>query len=228
MEVIREVIEFLLHIDAHIAEISQSHPIWIYFILFMIIFAETGLVLFPFLPGDPLIFAAGAVVASGETGINIYILGIVLIVAAITGNQVNYMIGSYAGPKIFKPGNRILKPQNYAKTKLFFRKHGGKAVIFSRFFPLFRTFVPFVAGVGKMSLKTFWNYNLIGAVLWIVSFLALGYFFGNFKIVKENFALAVGCISAITTLPPLIGGIISTFSKRKRMAVVPVKSEYRS
>lgn len=225
MEVISEILDFLLHIDTHIAEISQSYKVWTYLILFLIIFAETGLVLFPFLPGDPLLFACGAVVASGETGINIYILGVVLFVAAITGNQVNYMIGGYTGARVFKPGNRILKPQTYAKTKLFFKKHGGKAVIFSRFFPLFRTFVPFVAGVGKMSIRTYTYYNFIGAFLWITSFLALGFFFGNFKIVKENFAVSVGIISVITTLPPLIAGIYSSFAKKKRLAVVTVKGQ---
>lgn len=227
MEFISEILDFLLHIDAHIAEISHTYKVWTYLILFLIIFAETGLVLFPFLPGDPLLFAAGAVVASGETGINIYILALVLMLAAIIGNQVNYTIGSYTGSKVFRPGNRILSSQNYAKTKLFFRKHGGKAVIFSRFFPLFRTFVPFVAGVSKMPTKMYSYYNLIGALIWIISFLSLGYFFGNFQIVKENFAATVGLISVATTLPAILAGLASKFSKKKRVATVVVKSQYR-
>ena len=219
MEYISPILDFLLHIDTQIAEISKTYQVWTYLILFLIIFAETGLVLFPFLPGDPLLFAAGAVVASGDSGINIYILGFVLFIAAITGNQTNYMIGKYTGLRIFKPGNRILKPANYDKTRLFFRKHGGKAVIFSRFFPLLRTFVPFVAGVGKMCPRLFSIYNFVGAFVWIAGFLALGYLFGNLTIVKENFALCTAAISAITTLPPLVAGITAKFSKKKRVGV---------
>jgi membrane-associated protein len=185
----------------------------------VIIFAETGLILFPFLPGDPLLFACGAVIASGETGINIYLLGLVLFIAAITGNQVNYTIGGYTGVRIFKPGNRILKPATYSKTRLFFRKHGGKAVIFSRFFPVLRTFVPFVAGVGKMSPRLFTIYNFFGAFLWITSFLALGYLFGNLTIVKENFALCTAIVSVLTTLPPLIAAIVGKLKKKKKRVI---------
>lgn len=218
MEYIHSILDFLLHIDTQIAAISQTYQVWTYLILFLIIFAETGLVLFPFLPGDPLLFAAGAVVASGDSGINIYILCLVLFIAALAGNQTNYMIGRYTGSRIFKPGNRILKPANYAKTRLFFRKHGGKAVIFSRFFPLLRTFVPFVAGVGKMCPRLFSIYNLIGAFVWIAGFLALGFLFGNLTIVKENFAVCTAAISAITTLPPLIAGISAKISKRRKVS----------
>ena len=220
MEYIHPILDFLLHIDTQIAEISKTYQVWTYLILFLIIFAETGLVLFPFLPGDPLLFACGAVVASGQTGIDIYILGLVLFVAAITGNQVNYMIGGYTGSRVFKPGNKILKPANYAKTRLFFRTHGGKAVIFSRFFPLLRTFVPFVAGVGKMDTRLFSIYNFVGAFIWIAGFLALGYVFGNMMIVKENFALCTAAISAITTLPPLIAGIAAKLAKKKKKTSV--------
>jgi membrane-associated protein len=218
MDVFSQILEFLLHIDTQIAEISKTYQVWTYLILFLIIFAETGLVVFPFLPGDPLLFASGAVVASGATGINIYLLGLVLFVAAILGNQVNYYIGGYAGARIFKQGNRILKPQNYAKTKLFFRKHGGKAVIFSRFFPILRTFVPFVAGVGKMNIRLYTLYNFTGAFLWIAGFLALGYVFGNLAIVKDNFAFAVMVISVLTTLPPIIAAIVAKIAKRKKAA----------
>ncbi|MEJ6982009.1 VTT domain-containing protein [Pedobacter sp. P351] len=217
MEYIQPILDFLLHIDTQIADISKTYQVWTYLILFLIIFAETGLVLFPFLPGDPLLFAAGAVVASGESGINIYILCFVLFIAAITGNQVNYMIGRYTGLRVFKPGNKILKPSSYAKTRLFFRKHGGKAVIFSRFFPLLRTFVPFVAGVGKMCPRMFSIYNFVGAFFWIAGFLALGYLFGNLTIVKENFALCTAAISVITTLPPMIAGIAAKITKKKRL-----------
>ncbi|MFD2163577.1 VTT domain-containing protein [Paradesertivirga mongoliensis] len=216
MEFISQVLDFLLHIDTQIAEISQTYKVWTYLILFLIIFAETGLVIFPFLPGDPLLFAAGAVVATGETGINIYLLALVLFIAAIIGNQVNYTIGGYTDSKIFKPGNRFLKPSYYAKTKLFFRKHGGKAVVFSRFFPVLRTFVPFVAGVGKMDARLFVIYNITGAFVWIAGFLALGYLFGNLTVVKENFAIVVGAVSVFTTLPPIVAAIAAKFSKKQR------------
>jgi membrane-associated protein len=217
MEFISQVLDFLLHIDTNIAEISKTYQVWTYLILFLIIFAETGLVVFPFLPGDPLLFAAGAVVASGQTGIDIYILALVLFIAAVVGNFVNYHIGGYAGSRIFKTGNRILKPSHYAKTILFFRKHGGKAVIFSRFFPIVRTFVPFVAGVGKMDKRLFSIYNLTGAFLWIAGFLALGYIFGNIPLVKENFAVAVATISVCTTLPPIIAAIVARFTRKKKV-----------
>jgi membrane-associated protein len=217
MEFISQIIDFLLHIDTHIAAISKTYQVWTYLILFLIIFAETGLVIFPFLPGDPLLFAAGAVVATGKTGVDIYILALVLFIAAILGNYVNYHIGGYTGSRIFKTGNKILKPSNYAKTVLFFRKHGGKAVIFSRFFPVVRTFVPFVAGVGKMNKRLFTFYNFTGAFLWIAGFLALGFIFGNIPIVKENFAIAVATISVCTTLPPIIAAIASKFSKKPRI-----------
>ena len=216
MELIHQILDFLLHIDTQIAEISKTYQVWTYLILFLIIFAETGLVIFPILPGDPLLFASGAVVASGTTGINIYLLCLVLFIAAILGNQVNYMIGGYTGSHIFKRGNRILKPEYYAKTRLFFRKHGGKAVIFSRFFPILRTFVPFVAGIAKMERRLFTIYNFVGAFFWIAGFLALGYLFGNLKIVKDNFALCVSAISVITTLPPIIAAIVARVAKRKK------------
>ncbi|HXH99451.1 MAG TPA: VTT domain-containing protein [Sphingobacteriaceae bacterium] len=216
MESVSQLLDFFLHLDTEIAAISKTYRVWTYLILFLIIFAETGLVIFPFLPGDPLLFASGAVVASGATGINIYILCLVLFVAAILGNHVNYLIGGYTGPRIFKSGNRVLKPAYYAKTKLFFRKHGGKAVIFSRFFPILRTYVPFVAGVGKMEPRLFLFFNVIGAFIWIAGFLALGYVFGNMTVVKENFAVAVGMISLFTTLPPLIAAIVAKVLKRKK------------
>lgn len=217
MEFISEILDFLLHIDKHLSEISKTYQVWTYLILFIIVFAETGLVVTPFLPGDPLLFASGALVAAGGTGLNIYVLGLILFVAAITGNQVNYFIGGYAGTRIFKSGNKILKPVYYARTKLFFKKHGGKAVIFSRFFPVLRTFVPFVAGVGKMKLRLFSIYNVTGAVLWIVSFLTLGYLFGNIAVVKENFGLVILAISILTTAPPIIAAIVSKVTRQKRM-----------
>ncbi|RYE26730.1 MAG: hypothetical protein EOP42_20330, partial [Sphingobacteriaceae bacterium] len=152
MELIKTLIDFILHIDKHLIQITQQYQGWTYLILFFIIFAETGFVVTPFLPGDSLLFAAGALVAHGNSGLNIYLLMLILICAAVVGNTTNYELGKYFGPKVFKPENKILKLEYYLKTKEFFDKHGAKAVIFSRFLPIFRTVAPFVAGVGKMHL----------------------------------------------------------------------------
>jgi membrane-associated protein len=183
--------------------------------LFIIIFAETGFVVTPFLPGDPLIFAAGALIAGGGTGLNIYLLALILFVAAVAGNQVNYSLGQYLGPKVFKPENKFLKFSYYHKTQAFFTKHGGKSVILSRFFPVLRTFVPFVAGVIKMPFYKYSYYNITGGFLWIISFLMLGYLFGNLPFVKENFSWVILIISIFTTLPPVLGALYSKYSPKK-------------
>ncbi|HEY0668681.1 MAG TPA: DedA family protein [Sphingobacteriaceae bacterium] len=213
MEFLELSLDFLLHIDQHLKEIVRNYKVWTYLILFIIIFAETGLVVTPFLPGDPLLFAAGALVAGGGTGLNIYLLAVVLFIAAIAGNFTNYAIGSYLGTRVFKAENKVLKLEYYDKTKDFFIKHGGKAVIFSRFFPILRTFVPFVAGVGKMHFPLFSLYNVTGALLWIVSFLFGGYLFGNIPIIKENFTVVIVVISILTTVPPIIAAIRSKTRK---------------
>lgn len=215
MEVISGIIDFLLHVDTHLNEIIQDYKVWTYLILFLIIFAETGLVVTPFLPGDPMLFAAGALVAAGGTGLNIYLLALILFVAAISGNFVNYMIGGFLGTKVFKPTNKILKTEYYTKTKIFFRKHGGKSVIFSRFFPVLRTFVPFVAGVGQMRFGLFALYNVVGAFLWIVSLLFLGYLIGNIPIIKNNFSIVIGIITLVTTVPPIIAALKSRSPRKK-------------
>lgn len=221
MEFITGALDFFLHIDTHLSEIIQSYQVWTYLILFLIIFAETGLVVTPFLPGDPLLFAAGALIAAGGTGLDIYLLTVILTTGAILGNATNYTIGSYLGTRVFKPNNKILKLEYYESTKAFFQKHGGKAVIFSRFFPVLRTFVPFVAGVGKMKLSLFTLYNVVGAVLWIVFFLFLGYLFGNIAVVKENFSIAVVAITVLATLPPVVAAVKARTAKKK-VQVVPV------
>jgi len=215
MEFLQTVLDFLLHIDLHLKEIIQDYQVWTYLILFIIIFAETGFVVTPFLPGDPLLFAAGALIAAGGTGLDIYLLTLILSVAAISGNFLNYTIGSFLGTRIFKPENKFLKLEYYENTKAFFKKHGGKAVIFSRFFPVFRTFVPFVAGVGRMRFRLFSLYNLTGGILWIVSFLFLGYMFGNIAIVKENFPVVIAVITVASSLPAIIGALKSRSRKRK-------------
>lgn len=215
MEFILYVFDFIIHIDKHLSEIIANYQFWTYLILFIIIFAETGFVVTPFLPGDPLLFAAGALIAGGGTGLNIYLLALLLIIAAIAGNQVNYFLGNYFGPKVFKPENRILKYSYYEKTQVFFLKHGGKSVVFSRFFPVLRTFVPFVAGVIKMPISKFSYYNVTGALIWIIGFLFLGYLFGNLDFVKNNFSWVILIISLFTTLPPIIGAIYAKKSDNK-------------
>lgn len=215
MDFINNVFEVLLNIDQHLNLLIINYQFWTYLILFIIIFAETGFVVTPFLPGDPLLFAAGALVAGGGTGLNIYLLALILFVAAVAGNQVNYSLGQYLGPKVFKPENKFLKFSYYHKTQAFFTKHGGKSVILSRFFPVLRTFVPFVAGVIKMPFYKYSYYNITGGFLWIISFLMLGYLFGNLPFVKENFSWVILIISIFTTLPPVLGALYSKYSPKK-------------
>ncbi len=204
MEVISNILDYILHIDKHLVKIVSDYRTWTYLIIFIIIFAETGFVVTPFLPGDSLLFAVGALIAKGDTGLNIYTMGLLLIVAAISGNTINYMLGNFLGPKVFKPGNRILKLEYYEKTKDYFNKKGGNMLIFSRFMPIFRTLAPFVAGVGKMKFAPFTYYNVVGGVLWIVSFLGIGFIFGNIPFIKDNFTYVMLVIIVLTILPAVI------------------------
>lgn len=207
MEVISSILDFILHIDKHLIEIVSEYQTWTYLIIFLIIFAETGFVVTPFLPGDSLLFAVGALIAKGNTGLDIYLMGLLLIVGAIAGNTVNYYLGSYLGPKVFKPDNKILKLEYYIKTQEFFNKQGGKAVIFSRFLPIFRTIAPFVAGVGNMNFGRFTFYNIVGGFFWIISFLGLGFVFGNIPIIKDNFTYVMLVIIVLTILPAIYAGL---------------------
>ncbi len=205
--------DFILHIDKYLAHIISQYHALTYLILFAFIFAETGLVVAPFVPGDSLLFAAGTLIAGGNTGLSIYLLGIILIIAAFTGNTVNYLLGKHFGPKVFKPGNKILKPEYYERTKAFFDKHGGKAVILSRFVPIIRTVAPFVAGVGKMPFARYSTYNIIGGIAWIIFFLIAGYFFGNIPFVKNNFSIVVLVIVALSLMPLIYTAIKNRSAK---------------
>jgi membrane-associated protein len=207
LETLSNIIDSLLHIDQYLVQIVRDYRTWTYLIIFLVIFAETGFVVTPFLPGDSLLFAVGALIAKGDTGLNIYIMGLLLIAAGISGNTVNYFLGSFLGPKVFKPGNRILKVEYYNKTKDYFNKKGGNMLIFSRFMPIFRTFAPFVAGIGKMKFIHFTYYNVVGGVLWIVSFLGIGFIFGNIPIIKNNFTYVMLVIIVLTLLPAIIAAI---------------------
>ncbi len=215
MEVIHSIIDFILHIDKHLVDIVSEYQTWTYLILFFIIFAETGFVITPFLPGDSLLFAAGALIAKGNTGLNIYLMAGLLCIAAILGNTVNYYLGYNLGARVFKPENKILKLDYYLKTQSFFNKHGGKAVIFSRFIPIIRTVAPFVAGVGRMPIVTYTIYNVLGGVFWILSFLVLGYLFGNIPIIKQNFTLVVFGIIVLSLLPAIYAALLPKFKRRK-------------
>lgn len=204
MEFIYSLIDFILHIDQHLVEIVNDYQTWTYLILFLIIFAETGLVVTPFLPGDSLLFAAGAIIAKPETDLNIYAMCVLLIVAGILGDMVNYHIGKYVGPKAFSGKYKLLKQEYLAKTQDFYLKHGGKTIIYARFIPIIRTFAPFVAGVGTMSYGKFASYNVIGAIVWVASFLFLGYFFGGLPIIKDNFTYVIFGIILLSLLPPVV------------------------
>ncbi|MBK1442156.1 DedA family protein [Parapedobacter sp. ISTM3] len=204
MDLITSLIDFILHIDQHLVEIVNDYKTWTYLILFLIIFAETGLVVTPFLPGDSLLFAAGAIIAKPETDLNIVLMCILLIVAGILGDMVNYHIGKYVGPKAFSGRYKLLKKEYLEKTQHFYIKHGGKTIIYARFIPIIRTFAPFVAGIGTMSYGRFASYNVIGAILWVASFLFLGYFFGGLPVIKDNFTYVIFAIILLSLLPPII------------------------
>lgn len=203
-ELIQSLIDFVLHIDVHLVEIVNNYQTWTYLILFLIIFAETGLVVTPFLPGDSLLFAAGAIIAKPETELNIFLMCGLLIVAAILGDLVNYHIGKYVGPKAFSGRYKLLKKEYLDKTQLFYDKYGGKTIIYARFVPIIRTFAPFVAGIGTMRYSRFASYNVIGGIIWITAFLFLGYFFGGIPVIKDNFTIVIFAIIGLSMLPPVI------------------------
>lgn len=203
MEFISVIIDFILHIDQHLTELAAQYGTWIYAILFLIIFCETGLVVTPFLPGDSLLFAAGGIAAIGE--MNIHVMVLLLITSAIIGDAVNFMIGKYFGAKLFaNPDSKIFKRSYLDKTHKFYEKYGGKTIIIARFVPIVRTFAPFVAGMANMHYGRFIRYNVIGAVLWVVLFSYAGYFFANIPVVKNNLGLVLGAIIVISVLPGVI------------------------
>jgi len=216
LEIIKGIIDFILHIDKHLDDIISQYHALTYLILFAIIFAETGFVVTPFLPGDSLLFAAGALIAGGGTGLNIAMMALILIVAAFTGNTVNFMLGGYLGPKVFKEKNKILKLEYYQQTHAFFEKHGALAVIFSRFMPIIRTIAPFVAGVSEMPFLKYSLYNIIGGVSWILVFLFAGYFLGNVPFFKAHFALVGVVIIVLSIIPPIYAAIKSRMAKKAR------------
>ena len=216
MELISTLIDFILHIDVHLVNITQEYQAWTFLILFLIIFAETGLVVTPFLPGDSVLFAAGALIAKPETDLNLFVMMGLLIAAAIIGDFVNYEIGKHFGARVFKPGSKIFKPAYLEKTQNFYSKYGLKTIIYARFVPIVRTFAPFVAGIVKMPYSKFGLYNIVGGILWVSLFLIVGYFFGQIPFVKNNFSLVVLAIIGISLLPAIIEVIKARFSNSKK------------
>jgi membrane-associated protein len=202
MEFIKYLIDLFLHLDKHLNEIIQQYGVITYVILFLVIFAETGFVFTPFLPGDSLLFAAGTFAALGSFNVNI--LFVILAVAAVLGDTINYWIGHFIGVKLFDRYPRILKKEYLDRTHKFYEKHGGITIIIARFIPIVRTFAPFVAGIGSMSYSRFIAYNIIGGVAWCALFVYAGYFFGNISFVKNNFSVVIITIVFISILPGII------------------------
>jgi membrane-associated protein len=211
MDLLRSVIDLFLHLDQHLSRVIADYGVWTHLILFLIVFAETGLVVTPFLPGDSLLFAAGTFAALGS--LDLWLLVALLIGAAILGDTVNYWVGAWIGPRAFSGNVRFLRKDYLDRTHAFYEKHGGKTIILARFVPIIRTFAPFVAGVGAMSYPKFITYNVVGAVLWVGLFVPAGYFFGNIPAVRKNFTLVILAIIALSVLPIALEAIRSRRSR---------------
>lgn len=203
MEILAQLLDYILHFEVHLDFVIQNYPQWTHIILFLIIFCETGLVVLPFLPGDSLLFVIGAFAARGS--LDPFFVGGLLVLAAVLGDGVNYHIGKFIGPKIFdQEKGKWLNKEHLKKAHAFYERYGGKTIIFARFVPIVRTFAPFVAGIGTMTYSRFMAFNLIGAVLWMGSLIPLGYVFGNLPIIQRNFKLVVVAIIVISTIPAVV------------------------
>lgn len=209
-------IEVVLHLDVHLAVLTQNFGYWTYAILFLIIFSETGLVVFPFLPGDSLLFAVGAVAALEGSALRIELIIPLLILAGIIGNTVNYYVGYFVGPKVFSSESSIFLNRNHLhNAQAFYEKHGALTIVITRFIPIIRTFAPFVAGIGRMSYSKFISYNIAGAVIWVGSITIAGYLFGNLPVIQKNFHFVIFAILIISVLPMVI-----TWWKSRRQTMV--------
>jgi membrane-associated protein len=218
MELIKYLFDLFLHLDKHLSVIIQNYGTWTYLLLFLVIFVETGLVVTPFLPGDSLLFAAGTFASPAlGSSLNVWILWILLCLAAILGDTVNYWIGHFIGPRAFSGEIRLLKKSYLDRTHEFYEKHGGKTIILARFVPIIRTFAPFVAGVGCMSYGHFIAYNVIGGIAWVTLFTWGGYFFGTLPFVQDNFSLVVLAIILISIMPALVEVIKERFRVAKKI-----------
>ena len=199
---VHQIFDLFLHLDVHLSTVIQNYGVWTYGILFAIIFCETGLVVTPILPGDSLLFAAGAFAAKGD--FNPGVLIPLLCVGAVCGDAVNYSIGRSLGPKVLQGNSRVFKKEYLEKTQNFYERYGGKTIIFARFVPIVRTFAPFLAGVGKMKYRQFAFYNIVGGIVWILLFVLAGMFFGNIPAVKHNFTLVIMAIIVVSIMPAVI------------------------
>ncbi|MBV9773668.1 MAG: DedA family protein [Gemmatimonadetes bacterium] len=202
MELIRHFVDYFLHLDKHLAELIREYGTWTYAILALIVFCETGLVVTPFLPGDSLLFAAGALAATGA--MNVGLLAVILMAAVVVGDNVNYWIGHTVGTRVFRDDARVLKTEYLRRTEGFYEKYGGKTIVIARFIPIVRTYAPFVAGASRMKYPRFLAYSVAGGALWIVLFVFAGYFFGNIPAVKENFGIVIIAIILISVVPAVI------------------------
>ncbi|UQZ89639.1 DedA family protein [Deltaproteobacteria bacterium Smac51] len=213
MEILMSLIDFIVHIDVHLADLVSTYGWQTYLILFVIVFWETGVVIWPFLPGDSLLFAAGSISALPGTPLDPVYLFLLLSTAAILGDTANYWIGHFIGPKAFKKDGRFLKKKYLEKTQSFYEKYGARTIIIARFVPIVRTFAPFVAGIGQMHYRRFIIYNVLGAVLWNMLFISAGYFFGNLDVVKKNFSLVILVIIILSCLPMAVEFIRAKMGK---------------
>ena len=214
MDLIKEAIEFVLHIDTHLLALCAAYGAWVYAILFLIVFCETGFVVTPFLPGDSLLFAVGALAAI--QALDLWIASVILIAAAVGGDTANYWIGHYVGPRVFhEEHSRFLNKEHLERTHSFYEKHGGKTIIIARFLPIIRTFAPFVAGIGDMTYRRFILYNIAGGVMWVLLVVGAGYFFGNITVVKNNFSIVILALVLIPGLPALMEFLRMWFRKKR-------------
>jgi membrane-associated protein len=218
MELVHWLADFFLHLDTHLAEVIRAYGAWTYGLLFAIVFLETGLVVTPFLPGDSLLFAAGSFAALAA--LDVRLLFLLLSLAAILGDTVNYAIGAFLGPKVFHyPKSRFFNPDHVRRTHAFYERYGGKTIIIARFVPIVRTFAPFVAGIGAMSYARFLAYNVVGGALWVAVCLFAGYFFGNLPPVRNNFSLVILAIIFVSILPALVEYLRHRAAARRAAAV---------
>jgi membrane-associated protein len=218
MDLIMMLIDFVLHIDRHLRALCTDYGTWVYVILFVIVFCETGLVVTPFLPGDSLLFAVGSMAAIGA--LDLYGVMLILIVAAILGDTVNYAAGHYVGPRVFHEDHgRFLNKEYLLRTHRFYEKHGGKTIVIARFLPIIRTFAPFVAGIGSMSYPRFLFFNVFGGVLWVLLFVLSGYWFGNMPVVQKNFSLVILALVLIPAIPSVVEVVRIQLARRRQKTV---------
>lgn len=213
MELLSQFVDLFLHLDRHLAALVANYGTWVYAILFLIVFCETGLVVMPLLPGDSLLFVAGTLAGAGH--LDPVLLGLLLMVAAILGDTVNYAIGRHVGPAVFRNEQaRFFKREYLLRTQAFYEKHGGKTIIIARFIPIIRTFAPFVAGVGTMAYRRFLSFNVVGGIAWVVLFVGAGYFFGDLPVVKQNLTLFIFAIIVLSILPGVIEYLRHRYAKQ--------------